>query len=168
MKYKFLDFHYWRIILKNISFLINIILLAGIFMLMASNSAKDVIIKNNQDKYGINIVSELAIAAQRSIISQCYDEFIPLTQVLTKNDSSIIEVSVFDLDGKYLANENRDNSKKIGQTAQTELKTLLDNVFDTTKIESTDKKYTDYIAPIKLGTSMFGTVLIRFENISSK
>lgn len=137
-------------------------------MLIASNSAKDVIIKNNQDKYGINIASELAIAAQSSIISQSYDEFIPLTRVLTKNDSSIIEVSIFNLDGKYLANATQTKSYKLGQTADSELISILNRIEDATKIESSDKKYTDYIAPIKIGTSKFGSVLIRFESISPK
>ena len=154
--------------MKFISFLINLILLTSTFMLIASNSAKDVIIKNNQDKYGINIVSELAIAAQHPIISQSYDEFVPLTQVLTKNDSNIIEVSVFDLDGKYLANATRNKSNKLGQTADSELMSILNKAEDAIKIESAKDNYIDYISPVKVGHSKFGSVLIRFESIPSK
>ena len=137
-------------------------------MLMASNSAKDVIIKTNQDKYGICLVSTLAIAAQGPIISQSYEEFVPYTEMLINSDSNIMEVSFFDLDGKYLANANKEKTKKLGEKSSSEMLNTINYIEKPIKLESLQNNYIDYIAPIKIGTSKFGTVLIKLENISTK
>ncbi|MBR4570631.1 MAG: hypothetical protein IKO19_08240 [Candidatus Riflebacteria bacterium] len=154
--------------MRFISIPLIIILLTSTFMLLAINSAKDTTIKNNQIKYGINLVSTIAIAAQGPIISQSYDEFLPFTESITKNDTNIQEVSFLNLDGKYLANKTKDKSTKLGQTVSPDLKKQLDTILEATAIENTKENSIDFIAPIQIGSSRFGTAIIRFDLISTK
>ena len=154
--------------MRFISIPLIIILLTSTFMLLGINSAKDTTIKNNQIKYGINLVSTLSIAALGPIISQSYEEFIPYTESIINNDTNIQEVSVLDIDGKYLANKNRDKSTKIGKTASPDLIKQINTIGKATAIENTKDNSIDFIAPIKMRTSTFGTTIIRFDAISMK
>ena len=144
-------------------------------MLLGSNSAKDVLIKTDQEKYELSLdkyrsclTSTLALAVQKPIISQSYDDFIPYTEMLMKSDLNIVEVSVFNIDGTYLANINKGNTTKNGQKASSDLLQILNTTENLSKNKTADNKYSDYLAPVKIGRSKFGTVLIRFESISPK
>jgi diguanylate cyclase (GGDEF)-like protein len=121
------------------------------------------LLQESMDQSGELLSSTLAIACQGPIISQSYDEFIPYTERIIAGGQDILEISVLDLDGKYLAHKVKgDSESKLGQTISNTLRDKIDKIESTERMLSENGEYVDYVSPIKIGTSRFGTVILRF------
>ncbi len=121
------------------------------------------LLQGSMDQSGELLSSTLAIACQGPIISQSYDEFIPYTERIIAGGQDILEISVLDLDGKYLAHKVKgDSESKLGQTISNALRDKIDKIESTERMLSENGEYVDYVSPIKIGTSRFGTVILRF------
>ena len=121
------------------------------------------LLQESMDQSGELLSSTLAIACQGPIISQSYDEFIPYTERIIAGGQDILEISVLDLDGKYLAHKVKgDSESKLGQTIPNTLRDKIDKIESTERMLSENGEYVDYVSPIKIGTSRFGTVILRF------
>ena len=121
------------------------------------------LLQEGMDQSGELLSSTLAIACQGPIISQSYDEFVPYTERIIAGGQDVLEISVLDLDGKYLAHKVKgDSESKLGQTIPNSLKDRIDKIENTERIIYEKGEYVDYISPIKIGNSKFGTVILRF------
>lgn len=143
-----------------------VILVALIILLTLWNtsSREEQLLVSSMDQSGLLLSSTLAIACQDPIISGSYDSLTPYVERLIVGGADIHEISILDTDGKYLAYRIRGGSAdKLGSVIPKKLKEELDNVETPIKVVTPDNKFVDYIAPIKVGTSRFGTVILRFN-----
>ena len=81
-----------------------------------SSQRESALLQESMDQSGKLLSSTLAIACQDPIISQSYDAFIPYTERIIAGGQDIQEISILDIDGRYLAHKVRDDSEsKLGQ-----------------------------------------------------
>lgn len=121
-------------------------------------------LQESMDQSGELLSSTLAIACQDPIISQTYDAFIPYTERIIAGGQDIMEISIIDNDGKYLAHRVRDESEsKLGQSVSPEYKALIDGVEVTESFKNLKEDYVEYVSPIKVENSRFGTVILKFS-----
>lgn len=158
--------HKTRFSLK-IKFIIGIALLVGLIIILTSLNTsfrEESLLSSSMDQSGLLLSSTLAIACQDPIISQSYDSLIPYTERLISGGEDIYEISILDIDGKYLAHRVRDDSQsKLGQNISESLRLSIEEIESPTRLKTNDKNFIDYVAPIKVGTSKFGTVILRFS-----
>ncbi len=129
-----------------------------------SSQRESALLQESMDQSGKLLSSTLAIACQDPIISQSYDAFIPYTERIIAGGQDIQEISILDIDGRYLAHKVRDDSEsKLGQVVDDFTKVKLDSIENTERVLTEDSRYVDYISPIKIGISKFGTVILRFS-----
>jgi diguanylate cyclase (GGDEF)-like protein len=151
----------------KIKFTIGIALLVGLIILLTSINTslrEESLLSTSMDQSGILLSSTLAIACQDPIISQSYDALIPYTERLISGGEDVHEISILDIDGKYLAHRVRgDAESKLGQVISESLRLKIEDIQTPTRVSSEDPHYVDYVAPIKVGTSKFGTVILRFS-----
>lgn len=122
------------------------------------------LLQESMDQSGELLSSTLAIACQDPIISQTYDAFIPYTERIIAGGQDIMEISIIDNDGKYLAHRVRDESEsKLGQSVSPEYKALIDGVEVTGSFKNLKEDYVEYVSPIKVENSRFGTVILKFS-----
>jgi len=115
------------------------------------------------DQSGLLLSSTLAIACQDPIISQSYDALVPYTERIIAGGQDIHEISILDIDGRYLAHRLRGDAESLlGQIIGEPMRSKIDSIETPTRMLGADGSYVDYIAPIKVGTSRFGTVILRF------
>jgi len=115
------------------------------------------------DQSGLLLSSTLAIACQDPIISQSYDALVPYTERIIAGGQDIHEISILDIDGRYLAHRLRGDAESLlGQVIGEPMRSKIDSIETPTRMLGADGSYVDYIAPIKVGTSRFGTVILRF------
>lgn len=129
-----------------------------------SSQRESALLQESMDQSGKLLSSTLAIACQDPIISQSYDAFIPYTERIIAGGQDIQEISILDIDGRYLAHKVRDDSEsKLGQVVDDVTKIRLDSIENTERVLTDDSRFVDYISPIKIGISKFGTVILRFS-----
>ncbi|MDN5280040.1 MAG: hypothetical protein PWR01_4005 [Clostridiales bacterium] len=150
----------------KIKFIIGIAILVGLIIILTSINTslrEESLLSTSMDQSGILLSSTLAIACQDPIISQSYDALIPYTERLISGGEDIHEISILDIDGKYLAHRIRgDAESKLGQVISESLRLKIDEIDSPTRLKAEDPHFVDYVAPIKVGTSKFGTVILRF------
>ncbi|MGM0598487.1 MAG: diguanylate cyclase [Candidatus Rifleibacteriota bacterium] len=151
----------------KIKFIIGIALLVGLIIALTSINTslrEEILLSSSMDQSGLLLSSTLAIACQDPIISQSYDSLIPYTERLISGGQDVYEISILDIDGKYLAHRIRgDLESKLGQTISESMQGKIEDIEIPTKLPANDPNYVDYVAPIKVGTSKFGTVILRFS-----
>lgn len=151
----------------KIKFTIGIALLVGLIILLTSINTslrEESLLSTSMDQSGILLSSTLAIACQDPIISQSYDALIPYTERLISGGEDVHEISILDIDGKYLAHRIRgDADSKLGQVIDESLRLKIEDIQSPTRLSAGDLHYVDYVAPIKVGSSKFGTVILRFS-----
>ncbi|MEW6712950.1 MAG: HAMP domain-containing protein, partial [Candidatus Riflebacteria bacterium] len=151
----------------KIKFTIGIALLVGLIILLTSlntSMREETLLSTSMDQSGILLSSTLAIACQDPIISQSYDALIPYTERLISGGEDVHEISILDIDGKYLAHRVRgDAESRLGQNISEALRLKIEEIQSPTRMPAEDHHYVDYVAPIKVGTSKFGTVILRFS-----
>ncbi|GAB4270135.1 MAG: hypothetical protein Kow0029_06720 [Candidatus Rifleibacteriota bacterium] len=151
----------------KIKFTIGIALLVGLIITLTSintSMREESLLSTSMDQAGILLSSTLAIACQDPIISQSYDALIPYTERLISGGEDVHEISILDIDGKYLAHRIRgDSESKLGQMISERLRLKIEQIEAPTRIKADDPHFVDYVAPIKVGTSKFGTVILRFS-----
>jgi diguanylate cyclase (GGDEF)-like protein len=151
----------------KIKFTIGIALLVGLIITLTSINTslrEETLLSSSMDQSGLLLSSTLAIACQDPIISQSYDALIPYTERLISGGQDVYEISILDIDGKYLAHRIRgDADSKLGQTISESMQRKIEEIESPTKLPTDDPNFVDYVAPIKVGTSKFGTVILRFS-----
>jgi methyl-accepting chemotaxis protein len=150
----------------KIKFICGIALLVGLIILLNSINTsirEEALLTSSMDQSGLLLSSTLAIACQDPIISQSYDSLIPYTERIIAGGQDVHEISILDLDGRYLAHRIRgDAESKLGQIVNGEMRQKIEQIENPERFPSEDGEHVDYIAPIKVGTSKFGTVILRF------
>ena len=151
----------------KIKFTIGIALLVGLIITLTSINTslrEETLLSSSMDQSGLLLSSTLAIACQDPIISQSYDALIPYTERLISGGQDVYEISILDIDGKYLAHRIRgDSETKLGQTISESMQNKIEEIESPQKLPTDDPNYVDYVAPIKVGTSKFGMVILRFS-----
>ncbi len=157
---------------KAIKFSIKLKFIFGIALLVVfivglnsynSSQRESNLLQESMDQSGRLLSSTLAIACQDHIISQSYDAFVPYTERIIAGGQDVLEISILDLDGKYLAHKIRgDGESKLGQYVTSKLKAQIDNIDNTERVLGENGEYVDYISPIKISNSKLGTVILRF------
>lgn len=154
-----------RISLK-VKFIFVIAILVGLIIILNSiNSSfrEEALLTSSMDQSGLLLSSTLAIACQDPIISHSYESLIPYTERIIAGGQDVNEISILDLDGKYLAHRIRgDAESRLGQFIDEPMRRKLDETEVPDRLPASDGSYVDYIAPIKVGTSKFGSVILRF------
>lgn len=150
----------------KIKFICGIALLVGLIILLNSLNTsirEEALLTSSMDQSGLLLSSTLAIACQDPIISQSYDALIPYTERIISGGQDVHEISILDLDGRYLAHRVRgDAESKLGQIIAEPMRKKIDEIEQPERFLSADANNVDYVAPIKVGTSKFGTVILRF------
>ncbi len=150
----------------KLKFISGIALLVGLIILLNSINTsfrEESLLTGSMDQSGLLLSSTLAIACQDPIISQSYDALVPYTERIIAGGQDIHEISILDIDGRYLAHRLRGDSESLlGQIINEKMRAHIDNIETPTRIQGEDGTYVDYVAPIKVGTSRFGTVILRF------
>lgn len=150
----------------KIKFICGIALLVGLIILLNSLNTsirEEALLTSSMDQSGLLLSSTLAIACQDPIISQSYDALIPYTERIISGGQDVHEISILDLDGRYLAHRIRgDAESKLGQIIAEPMRKKIDEIEQPERFLSADASNVDYVAPIKVGTSKFGTVILRF------
>lgn len=150
----------------KIKFICGIALLVGLIILLNSLNTslrEESLLTSSMDQSGLLLSSTLAIACQDPIISQSYDALVPYTERIISGGQDVHEISILDLDGRYLAHRIRgDSCSKLGQIIAAQMRSKIDDIESPVRMQTDDGKFVDYLAPIKVGTSKFGTVILRF------
>lgn len=156
----------------KIKFIIGIALLVGLIIVMNSINTsfrEESLLTTSMDESGLLLSSTLAIACQDPIISQSYDELIPYTERIIVGGQDIQEISILDLDGRYLAHRLKNNTEsRLGDLIAEPMRRKIEKFESPQRLVSDDGQFVDYISPIKVGTSKFGTVILRssFDRLS--
>ncbi len=152
--------------LKN-KFIFGIAILVGLIILLNSLNTsfrEEALLSSSMDQSGLLLSSTLAIACQEPIISQSYGALTPYTERIISGGQDVNEISILDIDGKYLAHRQRgDANSKIADSISEALKLKLEEIDSPTRLPTDDPNFVDYVAPIKVGTSRFGSVILRFN-----
>lgn len=150
----------------KLKFISGIALLVGLIIILNSVNTslrEESLLTSSMDQSGLLLSSTLAIACQDPIISQSYDALVPYTERIIAGGQDIHEISILDIDGRYLAHRLRGDAESLlGQIIGEPMRSKIDNIETPTRMLGADGSYVDYIAPIKVGTSRFGTVILRF------
>lgn len=151
----------------KIKFIFGIALLVGLIILLnALNTSirEEDLLTKSMDESGLLLSSTLAIACQDPIISQSYDALIPYTERIISGGQDVQEISILDLDGRYLAHRIRgDSESMLGKIIEDSMRKRAEEIEEPKKVICADPSNVFYIAPIKVGTSKFGTVILRFN-----
>ena len=146
-----------------VSIAILVVFLLGINA-YASSEREAALLTESMDQSGKLLSTTLSIACQDPLIKQTYDEFNPYIERIIAGGQDIQEISILDIDGLYLAHKVRDEGEsKLGQRISLELKNKIENIENAERILSDDGKFVEYISPIKIGESKFGTVILRYS-----
>ena len=152
----------------KIKFIVGIALLVGLIILLNSINTsyrESDLLTASMNQSGQLLSSTLAIACQDPIISQQYDAFVPYTERIIAGGQDVQEISILDIDGIYLAHRSREDAtdSKLGQKASEEIIKRLDSIDKFAQIPTKDGKFVDYISSIRVGTSKFGSVILRYS-----
>lgn len=151
----------------KIKFIIGIALLVGLIIIMNSINTslrEESLLTTSMDESGLLLSSTLAIACQDPIISQAYESLVPYTERIIVGGQDIQEIAILDIDGKYLAHRLKNNTDSLlGEYIAEPLRKKIEKFDTPQRLLSDDGLFVDYISPIKVGTSKFGTVILRFS-----
>lgn len=150
----------------KLKFISGIALLVGLIIILNSVNTslrEESLLTSSMDQSGLLLSSTLAIACQDPIISQSYDALVPYTERIIAGGQDIHEISILDIDGRYLAHRLRGDAESLlGQIIGEPMRSKIESIETPTRMLGADGSYVNYIAPIKVGTSRFGTVILRF------
>lgn len=139
-----------------------VVFIVGLNSYNSSRRESD-LLQESMDQSGEVLASTLALACQDSIISQSYEALNPYTDRIIGGGQDILEISILDFEGRYLAHRNRlDSESKLGQIIPKSLKDQLDKIKNTEKVVADNGEYVDYISPIKINDTILGTVILRY------
>jgi diguanylate cyclase (GGDEF)-like protein len=152
----------------KLKFIIGIAFLVGLIIILNSINTsyrENDLLTASMNQSGQLLSTTLAIACQDPIISQQYDAFVPYTERIIAGGQDVQEVSILDIDGVYLAHRSREDAtdSKLGQRASEEIIQKLDSIDKFAQIPTKDGKFVDYISSIRVGTSKFGSVILRYS-----
>lgn len=144
-----------------------IALLVGLIILLNSINTsirEEQLLTSSMDQSGILLSSTLALASQDPIISRSIDALIPYTERIISSGRDVHEISILDVDGRYLAHRSRGSQdSKLGQVITPDRQRELDKIETPTRLPTENVYFVDYVAPIKVGSSRFGTVVLRYS-----
>ncbi len=147
-------------------FICGIALLVGLIIALTSfntSRREELLLSQSMDQNGLLLVGTLALACQDPMIREAYDELIPYTERVILGGEDIREISIFDLDGKYIAHRVRgDTATRLGETLAQAARDRYDAVERPTRLAMADADLVEYVAPIKVGSSRFGTIVLQF------
>ncbi|MBF0547866.1 MAG: diguanylate cyclase [Candidatus Riflebacteria bacterium] len=147
-------------------FILGILILIGILLALTLSTTlrrEDDLINEGIDQSGLLLSSTLALACQDPIIRQTYDDLIPYVERIMSTGENVTEISVLDQDGKYLAFRNRNETPtKLGRTLPPEEFQKYSALENPCRMPVTDGGLVEYAAPIRIGSSPYGTVIIRY------
>jgi len=147
-------------------FIVAIALLVGLIILLTSLNTfvrEQALLSESMDQTGMLLGSTLALACQDCIIRQAYDELIPYTEKIIAGGDDVKEISILDVDGKFLANRIRgESASRFGDTLPGGTKDFYNSLNETAKKIAPDGEFVEFIAPIKVGSSRFGTVVLKY------
>lgn len=141
------------------------ILIVSILSVVAYNSSyrEENLLTQNMDQSGILLSSTLAIACQDPIIRGAYDELIPYIEKIITSSEDIIEISILDIDGKYIGHRVKNETKtKLGIKVSNKYLEFINSLETTQKFCSNDN-FVEYISPIKIGSTKIGTVILKYS-----
>ncbi len=151
----------------KIKFIIGIALLVGLIIIMNSINTslrEESLLTTSMDESGLLLSTTLAIACQDPIISQAYESLVPYTERIIVGGQDIQEIAILDIDGKYLAHRLKNSTESLlGELIAEPMRKKIEKFESPQRVLSDDGQFVDYISPIKVGTSKFGTVILRFS-----
>jgi diguanylate cyclase (GGDEF)-like protein len=158
--------HTTRFSLK-LKFIFGIAMLVGLIIIMNSINTsirEESLLTTSMDESGLLLSSTLAIACQEPVISQSYDELIPYTERIIVGGQDVQEISIIDLDGKYIAHRLKNSTDSLFNTMISDaVRKKIEKNEIPERVLSEDGQFVEYISPIKVGTSKFGTVILLFS-----
>lgn len=148
-------------------FTAGIIILVALIIVATSyytSLREEKLLSEGMDRSGILLAATLALASQDPIIRRSYDELIPYTEKVISGGEDVSEISILDnLEGTFLAHRIRGESKtRLGEKIDRAQLKALNDINLPQKLQNYGLPYVDYVAPIKVGNSRFGTVVLRF------
>jgi len=147
-------------------FISGIALLVGLIIVLTSVNTsfrEEALLSESMDRNALLLCSTLALACQDSMIREAYDELFPYTERVILGGEDIKEIFVIDLDGKYIAHRIRgDAASKLGQMLPQNLRDRYKLIDIPTRLAFPKGEMVEYVAPIKVGSSKFGTVILRY------
>jgi len=148
-------------------FILGIALLVGLIIGLTSlytSSHEEALLTQSMDQSGLLLSATLALACQDSIIRQAYDELIPYTERIIQNGEDVREISIIDVDGKYLAHRQRgEGASLLGKTLSEAEFRKYSQIDLPTRFADPSGEFVEYAAPILVGSSRFGTVVLEFS-----
>ncbi|HNW36425.1 MAG TPA: diguanylate cyclase, partial [Candidatus Ozemobacteraceae bacterium] len=137
-------------------------LIIGLTSLNTSRHEED-LLTQSMDQSGLLLSSTLALACQDSIIRQAYDELIPYTERVILTGEDVREISIIDADGKYLAHRQRgEGASLLGNNLSAAQYKIYNDIETPTRFSDPSWDWVEYAAPIRVGSSRFGTVALKF------
>ncbi len=139
-----------------------IFFIVGVYSIYTFRRESD-LLQESMDQSGELLASTLALASNDIIMRQAYDEFNNYTDRLIAGSQDILEISILDLDGKYIGHQIKGESEsKFGQTVAPEFLAEIENIDKTISVKDKKGEYVDYISPCKVGESNLGFVILRY------
>ncbi len=147
-------------------FICGIALLVGLIIALTSvntSRREEALLSESMDQNGLLLCSTLALACQDPMIREAYDELIPYTERVILGGEDIREITIIDLDGKYIAHRVRgDAASKLGEKMPAAVRDRYDAIEAPTRLPVPDQELVEYVAPIKVGSSKFGTIILQY------
>lgn len=147
-------------------FILGIGLLVGLIIaltLFSTLRREEQMLTDSMDQAGSQLSSTLALACQDPIIRQAYDELVPYTERIIAAGEDILEIAIIDQDGKVIAHRSRnEGSTKLGKVISPEERSRYQTLNSPTRYLTEQKNGVEYVAPIRVGDSLLGTIVLRF------
>ncbi|MBF0502138.1 MAG: diguanylate cyclase [Candidatus Riflebacteria bacterium] len=147
-------------------FIIGISLLIGLILILTLTNTsyrEEQLISESMDQSGMGLSATLALACQDPIIRQAYDELVPYTERIIVGGEDVQDISIVDQDGKYLAYRSRsEGPNKLGQIMNPDEKQIYQSCDIPQRLSNTARHCLEYVAPIRVGSSLLGTIILRY------
>ncbi|MFZ2957599.1 MAG: diguanylate cyclase [Candidatus Ozemobacteraceae bacterium] len=147
-------------------FILGIGLLVGlIIVLTLSNTSRreESLLSESMDQAGMLLSATLALACQEPIIRGAFDELRPYTERIIAGGEDIIDISIVDENGKYLAFLSRTGTRdKLAQLLNPDEKQRYQSLDTATRFTNEARHCLEYVAPIRVGSSLLGTIILRY------
>ena len=151
----------------KLKFIAGIALLVSLIILLTSLNTsirEEALLSQSMDQSGLLLSSTLAIACQDAMISRSYPALYPYTERIISGGQDVYEISILDTDGQYVAHRIREvNETKLTQKIDPVLHQKIEEIETPSRMATDNPHFVDYVAPIKVGTSRFGVVILRFS-----
>ncbi len=148
-------------------FILGIVSLVGLIIALTSveTSIREVtLITESMDRSGLLLSSTLALACQDPIVSNAFDELIPYTERIISGDEDVKEITIIDRDGKCVGHRLRGEGESLFNKVLPPEKTKKYESLETrTKFSEPGGNTVEYVAPVRIGATPFGTVILRYS-----